>query len=82
MAVSALPVIEKLEWLKTELGTWTAVSRALGFNRAFLWDVLNGRRDPGPKLYEALHFRKECELVDLDPQRVRLAQLAQEHRGI
>jgi hypothetical protein len=74
---SALPVIEKLEWLHDELETWTAVARAIGFNRAFIWDVLNGRRDPGPKLLKALHFEKRCELVDLDPERKELAKLAQ-----
>lgn len=80
MAVSALPVIEKLEYLKGQLDTWTAVSRAIGFNRAFVWDILNGRRDPGPKLLKVLHFEKHVELVDLDPERKELAKLAAEHR--
>lgn len=80
MALSALPVLEKLEWLKGELGTWTKVSKALGFTRAYVWDILNGRREPGPNMYKALHFEKQCELVDLDPQRILLAKIVRENK--
>lgn len=75
-----LPVIEKFEWLKTELGTWDKVARAVGVDRSFVWDILNGRRDAGPTVLKALHFEKRCELVDLDPERRQLAKLAAEHR--
>jgi len=80
MSVSMLPVLEKLEYLKSELKTWERVSTALGVSREFVWDVLNGRRDAGPKLLKALYFEKQVELVDLDPQRVALARLAREHQ--
>lgn len=80
MPVSALPVIEKLEWLKEELGSWLAVSHVLCLSREFIWDVLNGRRDPGPKLLKALQFEKQCELVDLDPERKELVKMVRESR--
>lgn len=80
MTVSMLPVLEKLEYLKSELKTWERVSTALGVSREFIWDVLNGRRDAGPKLLKALYFEKRVELVDLDLQRVALARLARENQ--
>jgi hypothetical protein len=80
MPISMLPVLEKLEYLKMELKSWQTVATALGCDRAFIWDVLNGRRDAGPKLLKALYFEKRCELVDLDPERVELAKLARRSR--
>lgn len=80
MVVSNLALTEKLEWLKGELGTWERVAKAIDIDRAYIWDIFNGRRDAGPKVLKALQFEKRCELVDLDPERKELAKLAQRMR--
>lgn len=81
MPSSMLPVIEKLYWLKTELGTWNRVSAAIGINRSMIWDILNGRRDAGPKVLRKLYFAKTLELTDLDPQKVELTKIVRANYG-
>jgi transcriptional regulator with XRE-family HTH domain len=45
--------------LKAADGHQTKVAQDLGVSKTYLNDVVNGRRDPGTKLLNALGFTKE-----------------------
>jgi len=44
-------------------GTQAALAKELGITAAYLGDVLNGKREPGPTLLNALGFRRVITYV-------------------
>jgi hypothetical protein len=47
-----------LRRMASRLGTQTALAYQLGIHPAYLNDVLNGRRDPGPAILEPLGYER------------------------
>lgn len=54
------PVIDALHEKKDGEGykTWKDLADAMGVTPAYMSDLINGRRDPGPRILRQLHFRK------------------------
>lgn len=54
------PVINAIHEKKDREGhkTWLDLAKAMGVTAAYMSDLINGRRDPGPKILRQLHFRK------------------------
>jgi transcriptional regulator with XRE-family HTH domain len=54
------PVINALYEKKDAEGfkTWKDLAKAMGVTPAYMSDLINGRRDPGPRILRQLSFRK------------------------
>lgn len=81
MTPAMLLVVAKLRYLKQELGTWTRVGERLGVHYSTLVDIVNGRRDAGPKILRKLQFSKSIQLTDLDPNNVELKRIIRQGYG-
>jgi transcriptional regulator with XRE-family HTH domain len=51
-------LVELLQRKVQRAGTQAALAKELGITAAYLGDVLHGKREPGPKLLNALGFRR------------------------
>lgn len=60
-------VLDRLQQMVEQLGSQKAVADKLGIGPAYLSDVLNGRRDPGPAILDALGFKAETVIVKKEP---------------
>ena len=59
------PVIEKLLEMKKELGSQKAVAESVGVSPAYISEILNGTREPGRTVLEALGFERVVMYVAL-----------------
>ena len=50
-------------------GTQAALAKELGITAAYLGDVLNGKREPGPTLLNALGFRRVITYVKVSEKK-------------
>lgn len=56
--MKSVTIPQKLsEWAK-RLGSQRALAKELGVSEPYLSDVINGRRDPGPKILKALGLER------------------------
>ena len=51
--------IIRLREMASEMGSQKALAEKLGVTQSYLSDVLNGRREPGPKMLAALGLEAE-----------------------
>ena len=56
-------LIELLQRKVQRAGTQAALAKELGITAAYLGDVLNGKRKPGPTLLNAIGFRRVITYV-------------------
>ena len=59
-------LIELLQRKVQRAGTQAALAKELGITAAYLGDVLNGKRKPGPTLLNAIGFRRVITYVKDD----------------
>ena len=59
-------LLKLLDSRKAKAGTWAKLAASLGISPQYLNDVKEGRREPGPKLLEALGKHAVTEYDDLD----------------
>jgi hypothetical protein len=52
--VSQADIVEELRLLADSMSTHRALAKKIGISDAYLSDVLNGRRDPGPAICKFL----------------------------
>lgn len=57
-------VMRRLRARVKEIGGESAAARAFQVSTVYLWQVLNGKRDPGPKILRALKLRREVRYVE------------------
>jgi transcriptional regulator with XRE-family HTH domain len=59
-------LVELLQRKVQRAGTQAALAKELGITAAYLGDVLNGKRKPGPTLLDALGYRRVITYVKDD----------------
>ncbi len=61
--LSKADLVELLRQRAKRVGSQQALAERLGVTPAYLSDVLGGRREPGPKILEALRLRRQAVYV-------------------
>ncbi|HEV2054676.1 MAG TPA: helix-turn-helix transcriptional regulator [Methylomirabilota bacterium] len=61
--LSKVDLVELLRQRAKRAGSQQALAETLGVTPAYLSDVLAGRREPGPKILEALRLRRQVVYV-------------------
>jgi transcriptional regulator with XRE-family HTH domain len=61
--LSGADLVELLRQRAKRAGSQQALAETLGVTPAYLSDVLAGRREPGPKILEALRLRRQVAYV-------------------
>lgn len=61
--LSKADLVERLRHRAKRAGSQQALAETLGVTPAYLSDVLGGRREPGPKILEALRLRRQVVYV-------------------
>ena len=63
MSVNQRDVIKRLKQFVDQFETQKEAAKSLRIRPAYLSDLLNGRRDPGPTVLKALGLRKSYEVI-------------------